>query len=108
MERNAQGRERAEVQCGERAEVQYALELYLPGLLRDEMPELVARARAAADEMQRLGTPVRFLHLIALPGDEICFLLFEASFEELAAEAADRASIAFERVVAMEMAVDDG
>jgi hypothetical protein len=100
MERNARG--------SERAEVQYALELYLPGLRRDEMPELVARARAAAREMRRLGTPVRFLRSISLPGDEICFLLFEASFEEEVTEAAQRASITFERVVAMEVTVDDG
>jgi hypothetical protein len=87
--------------------VQYALELYLPGRRSDGVPETAARARAAAEEMQRLGIPVRFLRSIFLPGDEVCFLLFETSSADLVTEAARRAAIAFERVVAMEVNVDD-
>jgi hypothetical protein len=87
--------------------VQYALELYLPSTTRDRIPETVTRARTAAEDMQFLGTPVRFLWSIFLPEDEVCFLIFEASSEERVAELARRASIAFERLVAIEVALDD-
>ena len=90
------------------ADVQYALELYLPRFGRDALPEAAARAGAAAEQLRGLGTPVRFLRSIFLPGDEICFLLFEGPSSEAVAETGRRAAIAFERVVEVEIAHDEG
>lgn len=89
--------------------MQYALELYLPRLERDALPQAADRARAAATQMRHGGTAVGFLRSIFMPGDEICFLVFEAPSEEAVAEAARRAAIVFERVVELEVApVDPG
>jgi len=37
------------------------------------------RARSAAEELTRKGTRVRFDRAIHVPGDEICFFVFDAS-----------------------------
>ena len=59
-------------------------------------------ARAAAAEMTRRGTPVRYRRWIYVPDDETCFFLFEAesaaavcSTALLAALPCDRVSVAF-------------
>jgi hypothetical protein len=59
-----------------------------------------ARARLAAEELSREGTPVRYLRSIFVPEDESCFLLYEAVSAEDVEEAARRASLRFERAVA--------
>jgi hypothetical protein len=59
-----------------------------------------ARARLAAEELSREGTPVRYLRSIFVPEDESCFLLYEAVRAEDVEEAARRASLRFERAVA--------
>jgi Nickel responsive protein SCO4226-like len=86
--------------------VQYVLELYLPRLGAGALPEAAARADSASEQLCREGTPVRFLRSIFLPGDEICFLVFEGPSDEAVAEAARRAEIAFERVLPAEVAPD--
>jgi hypothetical protein len=84
--------------------VQYVVELYLPRLDADALRDATVRARSAAAELRAEGTPVRFLRAIFLPGDEICFLLFDGPSEAAVAEVARRAEIAFERLVAAEVA----
>jgi hypothetical protein len=83
--------------------VQYALELYMRAGGRDGVPETAARARAAAEELDCLGTAIRFVRSISLPDDEILFLVFDACAGDAVAEAGGRASIPFERVIAMEV-----
>jgi hypothetical protein len=87
--------------------VQYVLELYLSRLGAGALPEAAARARSASEQLRAEGTHVRFLRSIFLPGDEICFLLCEGASAEAIAEAARRAAIGFERVVAAEIAPDE-
>jgi hypothetical protein len=55
------------------------------------------RARLAAEELTREGTPVRYLRSIFVPEDETCFFLYEAASVEDVEEAARRASLRFER-----------
>ena len=73
----------------------------------DGLSRATARARAAAEQMRRQGTPVRLLHSIFIREDEICFLLFDARSGEAVAETARRAAIAFERVVEIEIGLDE-
>jgi hypothetical protein len=76
----------------------YLAELYLPRTGSEGLPEAAVRARSAADEMTREGTPIRYLRAIFLGDDEVCFHLYEAASPELVREASRRAAIPVERV----------
>jgi hypothetical protein len=97
---SADGRER-----GDRADVQYALELYLPRFGGDVLDKTVACAGAVAEQMEREGTRVRFLRSLFLRGDEVCLLLFDGPSGDAVTELARRAAISFERVLEVEVAV---
>jgi hypothetical protein len=56
------------------------------------------RARLAAEELTREGTPVGYLRSIFVPADETCFFLYEAAAAEDVEEAARRASLPFDHV----------
>ena len=56
------------------------------------------RARLAAEELTREGTPVRYLRSIFVPEDETCFFMCEAVSADAVREAARRAALPFERV----------
>jgi Nickel responsive protein SCO4226-like len=56
------------------------------------------RARRAARELTDEGTPVVYLSSIFVPEDETCFFLYQAASAEAVREAAQRASLRFERV----------
>jgi hypothetical protein len=82
----------------------YIAEAYLARVRDAELVDRAQRARAAADALTlEASAAVRHLRTIFLPGDEVCFLLFEGPSEAAVAEAARRAEIAFERVVAAEV-----
>jgi hypothetical protein len=77
----------------------YLVETYLA---RGDERERVAceeRARAAAAELTRQGTTVRFELAIHVPEDEICFYVFGAPSTHQAALAAQRAGLDPIRVV---------
>jgi hypothetical protein len=57
------------------------------------------RARVAAEELTREGTPVRFLRSIFVPEDETGFYLCEAASVDAVRELAKRAALPVERVV---------
>ncbi len=57
------------------------------------------RARIAAEELTREGTPVRFLRSIFVAEDETGFYLCEAASLEAVGELVKRAALPFERVV---------
>jgi Protein of unknown function (DUF4242) len=77
----------------------YLVEFYLPSTGLDEFASTAARARTAAEEVVDRGTPVRYLRSIFVPGDELCFLLYEGSSKEAVGEAVHRAAITFDRIV---------
>ncbi len=77
----------------------YLVELYLPSLGAPALADLARRARAAALAVTLEGTAVRYIRAIYVPGDETCFVLFEAASKEAVRSASRRASIACDRIV---------
>ena len=56
------------------------------------------RARLAAGELTREGTPIRLVRSIFVPEDETCFYLYEAETVEAVREAARRAALPSDRI----------
>lgn len=77
----------------------YFAEAYVARRRANDLRAHERRARAAAKELTREGTPIRFLRSIFVPSDEICFYVFEAISAEAVGAACDRAALRFERVV---------
>jgi hypothetical protein len=71
----------------------YVAEAYLPRTSAGGCRGAAARARAAAAELRRAGTPVRFLRLIYVPSDELCLFVFDAASPETVARVADLAQL---------------
>jgi general stress protein YciG len=78
----------------------FLAEVYLAATSPGGTAEAAARARAAAEEVARDGSLLRFLRIIFVPGDETCFVAYEAATSEAVAEAGRRAGLDFERIVA--------
>jgi Protein of unknown function (DUF4242) len=78
--------------------VEFLVELYVSREDRGAVESSVAKARLAAEELTREGTPVRYLHSIFVPADETCFFLYQAVSADAVREAAQRAALPFERV----------
>jgi hypothetical protein len=77
----------------------YLVETYLARVRSGERAARELRARAAAEELTRERTPVRFERSIYVPEDEICFFVFDAPSGRDAALVADRAELEPLRVV---------
>jgi Protein of unknown function (DUF4242) len=80
----------------------YLVELYVPKR-SDARASAVARARATAETMAGSGSGIRYLRSLFLPGDELCFLLFEAPSADAVDEAARLAALTFERIIEAEI-----
>jgi hypothetical protein len=79
---------------------EYLLELYTS---RTDARVVAARgesARAAAIELTRRGTPVRYRRSIFLSDEETCFVLFEAESADAVRAAAQLAALPCERICA--------
>ena len=76
----------------------FLLELYVARSDGAGVEGSAERARLAAEELSRAGTPVRYLRAIFVPEDETAFFLYEAASAEAVYEAANRASLDFERI----------
>ena len=75
------------------------MELYVSEVDGAAVAESQARrARLAAEELAREGTPIRCQRSIFVPEDEMCFLLYEAAQVEDVEQAARRASLRVERI----------
>jgi hypothetical protein len=77
----------------------FLLEAYLPRSRAQEARSAGKRARAAAEELSREGTPIRYVRTTFLPDDETCFHLFEAGSADAVAEVSRRAALGRARVV---------
>ena len=77
----------------------YVVETFLARSRAAERVTCERRARSAAVELTRAGTPVRFDGAIHVPEDEICFFVFDASSGHDAALVAERAGLDAVRVV---------
>ena len=78
---------------------EYVVECFWPGVDADAVRALDARAAASAGELTRAGTPVRYLGSLLMRTDEVVLCLFEGE-ESSVREAAERAEVPFERVLA--------
>jgi hypothetical protein len=58
-------------------------------------------ARAAAEELTRRGTRVRYERVMFVPTEETCFVLFEAESAEAVRAAATLAALPCERISAV-------
>lgn len=76
----------------------YTLELSPPQGGWTELQKASDRARRAAEQMRRNGTPVRFLRSIFVPEDETCFFLFEAPTAAAVRDTARRAQLGARQV----------
>ena len=79
---------------------EFLVELYVSRADADRVEREAQRARRAAAALTAEGRSVRLVRSIFVPEDETCFLLVEADTAEIAHEAATRAEVPFERVLA--------
>lgn len=79
---------------------EFLVELYVSRSDAAAVEQSAARARLAAEELSREGTPVRYVRAIFVPEDETCFFLCEAESIDAVRETANRAALRFERVSA--------
>jgi hypothetical protein len=77
----------------------YFAEAYVARPRAGELRAHERRARAAARELSRQGTPIRFMRSIFMPADEICFYVFEAPSAEAVGVVCERAALRFARIV---------
>ena len=75
----------------------YLVEVYAPAPA--ELAEVEERVRRAAAESASGRQRARYLRSILVPGDEMCFHLFEASSAEAVREAAQVAGLDYARIV---------
>jgi muconolactone delta-isomerase len=87
---------------------QYLVELYATRHGRAAAESSAERARTATQELARQGKAVRYLRAIFVPGEETCFLLFEAASAEEVGEAARRAELPCQHVEAIDPVEGDG
>jgi hypothetical protein len=76
----------------------YLVEHYRPSATPLDLEQTAARVRAAVDELEREGRPVRFRHSTVVANDESFLCVVEASSEALVRMAYDRANVTFERI----------
>jgi hypothetical protein len=77
---------------------EFLLELYISRTDGHVVASRAESARRAAEELTRVGTPVRYLRSIFVPEDETCFFLYEATSADVVREAAHRAALPFDRI----------
>jgi len=76
----------------------YLVEEYGSELTPSELNEVARRAHRAARQLACSGTPVRWIALVALPSDQTCLHLYEASEASAVHEAVSLAAITVERL----------
>ena len=76
----------------------YLVEAYMPRSHAREARAAGRRARAAAEELARERTAVRYVRTLFLPDDETCFHLFEAASANAVDEVSRRAKLGRARV----------
>jgi hypothetical protein len=77
----------------------YLVETFLARGFQGALAARERRARSAAEKLTREGTHTRFEGAIHVPGDEMCFFLFDAPSGRDAELAAQRADLDPFRVV---------
>jgi hypothetical protein len=78
---------------------QYLAELYLSTIGAIDFPEIVARARGAADSLACEGVPVRCVRSTFVPENETWFLHYEGTSVSAVGAALARAGLRCTRVI---------
>jgi hypothetical protein len=81
---------------------EYLVEMYVARTDTDKVAHDSELARAAAEELVREGTAVRYLRSLFVPDDETCFYIYEADSADAVRAAAERASLPTARVMKAE------
>lgn len=76
----------------------YLVELYQHRPTR-EAEAAADRAREAAEQLTREGTPVTYVRSLLIPEDETCFHLFEGVSADAIGRASRRAALDYQRIV---------
>ena len=77
----------------------YLVERYVPRAAGAQLAEIVSTAKAAAGQAGDSPGAIRCLAVTLVPGDELCYCLFEAPTIEAIRQAHDLAQIPCERIV---------
>jgi hypothetical protein len=77
----------------------YLVEVFVPRSRAQDARATGRRAQAAAEELAREGTAIRYVRTTFLPDDETCFHLFEATTRAAVEEASLRAALGRVRIV---------
>ena len=77
----------------------YLVERYIPRAASGQLAEIVRTAQAAAGQAGDSPPAIRCLAVTLVPGDELCYCLFEAPTIEAVRQAHDLARIPCERIV---------
>jgi hypothetical protein len=80
----------------------YLVEVYLPRSRTEGARAAGLRVQALAEQCCGEGLPVRHVRTTFVPGDETCFIFFEAASEEVVGELCRRAAIDSPRIVLAE------
>jgi hypothetical protein len=79
-------------------QAEYVAECFLPGVQEADLQSLDTRAKASSAELSAAGRRVEYLGSLLLRRDEVVLCLFAGSPDDVR-EAAERASVPFERIV---------
>lgn len=77
----------------------FLAELYLPSGDATGRSAVIRQAERAAAKLAREGASVRLVRSAVVPGDEMCFLFFEADSAETVSRLGEAAGLSFDRVV---------
>lgn len=74
----------------------FLVEFFFPGSRRGTRAEIAERVERACTALAREGVPVRLLHAVSIPTDELYLCFFEAPSNDAVLEAARRAELPVE------------
>jgi hypothetical protein len=77
----------------------YLVERYVPRAAGAQLAEIVRTAKSAAGRTGDSPGAIRYLAVTLVPGDELCYCLFEAPTIEVVRQAHELAQIPCERIV---------
>jgi uncharacterized spore protein YtfJ len=78
----------------------YLAEWYRSDLVEDQFSTALGALRECVTTMTSEGTPVRVLHALTVPSDQVVFGVIAAGSEAIAAELCRRAGVPAERMTA--------
>jgi hypothetical protein len=78
----------------------YLAEWYRPDLIEDRFSTALGALGDCVTTMTSEGTPVRVLHTVTVPSDQVVFGVIAAGSEAIAAELCRRAGVPAERLTA--------